>query len=99
MVQGGRRQRAHRAADPVPALAPADGANGVAAMALQAGARPGRHVAFTTEGGLYQQAGIPAILCGLGYRPAHTADEFIDKSQIAAAHVFFERLLALLGRG
>ncbi|AOY98834.1 acetylornithine deacetylase (ArgE) [Cupriavidus sp. USMAHM13] len=84
----------------VPALAPADGANGVAAMALQAGARPGRHVAFTTEGGLYQQAGIPAILCGPGdIAQAHTADEFIDKSQIAAAHVFFERLLALLGRG
>jgi len=83
----------------VPALAREDGANGVAAMALQAGARPGQHVAFTTEGGLYQQAGIPAIICGPGdIAQAHTADEFIDKSQIAAAQAFFGRMLDLLER-
>lgn len=83
----------------VPALARSRDADAIAALALQAGASSGPNVAFTTEGGLYQQAGIPAIVCGPGdIAQAHTADEFIETSQLAAADAFLARMLALPGR-
>ncbi|MBI4185209.1 MAG: acetylornithine deacetylase [Proteobacteria bacterium] len=61
--------------------------------------RPGK-VSFGTEAGLYQQAGIPAIVCGPGeIEQAHKPNEFIAREQIAACERFLlslaDRLAAL----
>jgi acetylornithine deacetylase len=55
-------------------------------------------VAYGTEGGLYQEAGIPAIVCGPGsIAQAHKADEWIALSQLDACDRFIQRLADRLG--
>ncbi|MFH1605490.1 MAG: acetylornithine deacetylase, partial [Pseudomonadota bacterium] len=52
-------------------------------------------VAYATEGGLFQQAGIPAIICGPGsIEQAHKPDEYVTLDQVALCESFMERLLA-----
>jgi acetylornithine deacetylase len=52
-------------------------------------------VAFTTEAGLFQQAGIPAVVCGPGdIDQAHRPDEYISVEQVAKCEDFLRRLLA-----
>jgi acetylornithine deacetylase len=52
-------------------------------------------VAFGTEAGLFQRAGIPAVICGPGsIEQAHKADEFIALSELAACETFLRRLIA-----
>ncbi|KIL98818.1 N-succinyl-L L-diaminopimelate desuccinylase [Paramagnetospirillum magnetotacticum MS-1] len=52
-------------------------------------------VAFTTEAGLFQQAGIPAVVIGPGsITQAHRPDEFIAIEQVAKCEDFLRRLLA-----
>lgn len=54
-------------------------------------------VAFGTEAGLIQQAGIPAIVCGPGsIDQAHKPNEFVALSQLALCEAFMDRLLARL---
>jgi acetylornithine deacetylase len=64
------------------------------ALALQlTGANGTTSIAFGTEGGLFQEAGIPAIVCGPGsIDQAHQANEFIALEQIAAGTQFLRRL-------
>jgi len=51
-------------------------------------------VAFTTEAGLFQRAGIPAVVCGPGsILQAHKPDEFIDLEQVAQCETFLRRLM------
>ena len=51
-------------------------------------------VAFTTEAGLFQHAGIPAVVCGPGsIMQAHKPDEFIALEQVAQCETFLRRLL------
>lgn len=51
-------------------------------------------VSFTTEGGLFQRAGIPAVVCGPGsILQAHKPDEFIELEQVAQGEAFLRRLL------
>ncbi|HVH77736.1 MAG TPA: acetylornithine deacetylase [Stellaceae bacterium] len=51
-------------------------------------------VAFATEAGHFQRAGIPAIVCGPGsIRQAHQPDEFIALEAFAAGEAYLERLL------
>ena len=50
-------------------------------------------VAFGTEAGLFQRAGVPTVVCGPGHiAQAHQADEYVSLAQLAAAERF---LLAL----
>ncbi len=57
------------------------------------GANATEQVSFATEGGLFQQAGIPTIICGPGsIAEAHKPNEFIALDQIAACEDFFYRL-------
>src|SRR5450755_406859 len=50
-------------------------------------------VAFGTEAGLFQRAGIPTVVCGPGHiAQAHQADEYVSLAQLAAGERF---LLAL----
>ncbi|MNL67098.1 acetylornithine deacetylase [compost metagenome] len=78
----------------MPALAADSKADALALRILQAGAQAGPHVAYTTEGGLYQAAGITTVICGPGdIAQAHTADEFILKSQLGDCEAFLKNLL------
>jgi acetylornithine deacetylase len=50
-------------------------------------------VSYGTEGGVYEEAGIPAIVCGPGsITQAHKPDEWIDISQLDACDDFVRRL-------
>jgi acetylornithine deacetylase len=52
-------------------------------------------VAYGTEAGLFQQAGIPAVVCGPGsIDQAHRADEFVTLAQIAACETFLRKVVA-----
>ena len=78
----------------VPALAAsADGT--VAATARSLGARwPPREIPFGTEAGFFEQAGIPALVCGPGaIAQAHQPNEWVAASELGAA----DRLLAEVG--
>ena len=56
-------------------------------LAGEAGA-PGA-VAFGTEGGLFQAAGVATIICGPGsIAQAHRPDEFVTFEQLASAGAF-----------
>jgi len=46
-------------------------------------------VAFGTEAGLFQKAGIPTVVCGPGHiAQAHQADEYVSLAQLAACERF-----------
>lgn len=50
-------------------------------------------VAYGTEAGLYQRAGIPAVVCGPGHiAQAHQPEEWIAETEIAACTEFLRRL-------
>lgn len=53
-----------------------------------------QRLAFSTEAGLFSDAGIPALLCGPGsLDQAHRPDEFIEISQLAACERFLHGLV------
>ena len=59
---------------------------------------PGR-VAYSTEAGLFQRAGIPTVLCGPGdIAQAHRPDEYVALSQLADCERFL-RTFAMEYRG
>lgn len=58
-----------------------------------------RKVAYGTEAGIFQEAGIPTIVCGPGdIAQAHTANEYIELSQVARCeavlHALADRMCA-----
>jgi len=68
------------------------------AMALS-GANAAAKVSFTTEGGLYQEAGIPTVICGPGsIEEAHKPDEFVALDQIRQCEGFMRRLMERAAR-
>ena len=51
-------------------------------------------VAYATEGGQFQQAGIVTVICGPGnIEQAHKADEFVELSQLARCDAFLHKLI------
>jgi acetylornithine deacetylase len=76
-----------------PGLDTADDAEITRLAAALTGANGTGKVAFGTEGGLFQEAGIATIVCGPGsIEQAHKPDEFIDLDQIAQCEKFISRL-------
>jgi acetylornithine deacetylase len=68
------------------------------AQALSGANRTGK-VSFTTEGGLYQESGIPTVVCGPGsIEQAHKPDEFVALEQVAACEAFMRRLIERVAR-
>lgn len=56
-----------------------------------------RAVSYAAEAGLFQHAGIPAVLCGPGsIEQAHQPDEWIARDQIEEGASFMRRLIARL---
>ncbi|RYZ09288.1 MAG: acetylornithine deacetylase [Comamonadaceae bacterium] len=57
--------------------------------------RATRKVAYGTEAGLFQQMGIPAVLCGPGdIQQAHKANEYVTLEQLALCEGFMHKLIA-----
>ena len=58
------------------------------------GANTSGKIAFGTEGGLFSDAGMPAVVCGPGsIEQAHKPNEWIELDQIAQCERFVERLI------
>lgn len=58
-----------------------------------AGSNHTETVAYATEGGLFQERGIPTIICGPGdIAQAHQPDEFVDIAQVEACVAFMQKL-------
>lgn len=57
---------------------------------------PARHkVAYATEGGQFQLAGMHTVICGPGsIEQAHRADEYIELAQLARCDRFLQALIA-----
>jgi acetylornithine deacetylase len=78
----------------VPGLAPEENSP-AEQLALHLAEANGTHaVSYCTEAGLFQQIGIPAIICGPGsIEQAHKPDEYIDVAQMQKCEAFMLRLL------
>ena len=79
--------------DAIPGMA-LDPAHALTALVKQlTGSNSTGKVSYGTEGGLYQEAGIPTIVCGPGdISQAHQPDEWIAQSQLDACDAFLLRL-------
>jgi acetylornithine deacetylase len=78
----------------VPGLAPEENSPAEHLALDLAGANGTHAVSYCTEAGLFQQIGIPAIICGPGsIEQAHKPDEYIDISEMQKCEVFMKRLL------
>jgi acetylornithine deacetylase len=84
----------------VPPLVP-DPASPAEALARHlTGANQTVAIAFATEAGHFQSAGIPAVVCGPGaIAVAHRPNEYISLAQLAAGEAFLDRLLLWARRG
>ena len=84
----------------VPPLVP-DPASPAEALARElSGSNAATTIAFATEAGMFQMAGIPAVICGPGsIEVAHQPNEFITLDQLAAGAAFLDRLLAWAQQG
>jgi acetylornithine deacetylase len=78
----------------MPALAPAEPDETVRqALRLSGTNRPGV-VSFATEAGLYQRAGVPAIVCGPGdIAQAHRPDEYVAVEQLDKCEAFLRGMI------
>lgn len=81
----------------VPGLAPEDDSP-AEHLALHLANANGTHaVSYCTEAGLFQQIGIPAVICGPGnIAQAHKPDEYIAVSELRKCEAFMGRLIAQL---
>src|SRR5689334_7519678 len=78
----------------VPPLVPVAGSPAEALARRLTGANTTTTVSFASEAGLYQEAGIPAVVCGPGsIDVAHKPDEFITRAELADGQAFLDRLL------
>jgi len=63
-------------------------------IATFSGSREFGTVAFGTEGGLFDAAGIPTVVCGPGSMDqGHKRDEFVSFQQLTACDAMLQRML------
>ncbi len=80
-----------------PALAPEGNAELAVLLSRLTGNDPVLAVSYGTEAGLFQAAGLPAIICGPGdIARAHKPNEYIEGGELAAAQGMIEGLGAYL---
>jgi acetylornithine deacetylase len=81
----------------IPGLDTAEGDKVTALAQALSRNRGASKVAYAAEAGLFQQAGIPSIICGPGsIEQAHKPNEFIALDQVARCEAFLERLVGEL---
>jgi acetylornithine deacetylase len=79
----------------VPPLADEPGGAAETLVKFLTGANRTIGLAFATEAGQFQAAGLSAIVCGPGsILQAHQPDEFIERSQMQAGEAFLRKLIA-----
>ncbi|MFC0218984.1 acetylornithine deacetylase [Pseudochelatococcus lubricantis] len=84
-ARGGTLQIRHEETSSYPPLAPNPDPALAELLTRLTGLAPQQSVSYGTEAGLYQQAGIPAIICGPGsITRAHRANEYILDSELDA---------------
>jgi acetylornithine deacetylase len=84
----------------VPPLVPDPSSPAEALARRLTGANTTTTISFASEAGLFQEAGIPAVVCGPGsIDVAHQPNEFITRGQLAAGALFLDRLLAWAQHG
>jgi acetylornithine deacetylase len=77
----------------VPAFVAAAGSPAVALALDLTGTEETHAVSYTTEAGLFEQAGCPAVICGPGnIAQAHAPDEYVTIAQIEACLAFLAGL-------
>lgn len=78
-----------------PTLTPMDASPAVALAQQITGDNEPATVSFVTEAGLFQDIGIPAVVCGPGsVAQAHQPNEFVTRDQLARCLVFLDRVYA-----
>ena len=78
----------------IPGLNLAPDAEVITLAKFLTGANATGKVAFGTEAGLFQDSGIPAVICGPGsIEQAHKPDEFVTHEQLLLCDRFMNRLL------
>ncbi|AMJ63835.1 acetylornithine deacetylase [Bosea sp. PAMC 26642] len=78
----------------VPGLAPDPGSEAETLVMRLAGRNSTIAVAYATEAGHFQRAGLPTIVCGPGsIDQAHQPDEYITLEQFEAGEAFLRRLM------
>lgn len=83
----------------VPALSAKESDDVVQLALALSGANSSGKVSFATEGGLFQQAGIPTVICGPGsIEQAHKPNEFIALDQVQQCEAFLDRLIERVKR-
>ena len=83
----------------LPGLMPEPNGEAEALVRALTGANGSGVVSFGTEAGLFQQAGMSAVVCGPGsIEQAHKPDEFISLDQYAQGGHFLDRLGGWLAR-
>ena len=81
----------------VPGLAPEQDSEAEHLALHLANANATHAVSYCTEAGLFQQIGIPAVICGPGsIEQAHKPDEYIDVSELRKCEGFMGRLVQQL---
>lgn len=80
-----------------PGLATAADSEAATLLALLSGSSDFGTVAFGTEGGLFDQAGIPTVVCGPGSMDqGHKPDEFVSLEQLQGCDAMLGRLVVYL---
>jgi acetylornithine deacetylase len=77
----------------VPAFQAKPGSEAVALALSLTGANQTEAVSYGTEAGLFEQAGVPTVVCGPGdIEQAHAADEFVSAGQLEDCMSFLAKL-------
>jgi acetylornithine deacetylase len=77
----------------VPGLKPDPGSPAERLVRLLTGANQAQAVPYATEAGLFQEAGMSAIICGPGsIDQAHKPDEFVAIADLDACNAMLLRL-------
>ena len=80
----------------VPALIPSESPALTLVQSLS-GSNEVRQVAYGTEGGQFQEAQFPTVICGPGsIDQAHQPNEFISEAQVQEGEIFVRRLIERL---
>ena len=80
-----------------PGLATSPDSEAARLLALLSGSTEFGTVAFGTEGGLFDQAGVPTVVCGPGSMDqGHKPDEFITLEQLTRCDAMLARLCSAL---
>jgi acetylornithine deacetylase len=81
----------------IPPLLPEQGSSAEALVLALIGSNQTYAVSYGTEAGIFQNAGVPTVICGPGnIREAHKPDEYVELSQIEACTSFMHKLIAHL---